>query len=105
MGEGVIRYGPGGLAPEIGAQIDPALDYAFVINTDGGFFNQIPGVNPGGYGNIDSAQLYILLHELGHRLGVLETDAGLGSAEANDAAQRRNDKAINQPCGDLIRAR
>jgi RHS repeat-associated protein len=105
VGVGEIRVLANAASPGIGAATDPSAQFAFVINTEGGFFNQIAGVNPGGYGNQTQAQDYILLHELSHLLGTIQRDTGLGSAAADAAAQRANDNTINTNCGNFIRGR
>jgi len=75
---------------------------AITVNNRGAFFsgsvgqtsltlgpNRIPGVTP-------RAQAFILLQELGHNTGVLEHDTG------NPEAGKRNDRAIQENCGETL---
>jgi hypothetical protein len=78
---------------------------AFAINTEGAFFNSTtPGggtltVGPANYaGGTPQAQAAILIHELGHIVGLLGPDFGNG----NNGAGSANDNTVATNCAGLI---
>ncbi len=74
------------------------------INTNGGFFLSSVGntdlrIDRGRFkGGTEPAQLFILLHEFGHVMGVLTP------GETKQSQVDKNDKTLDTKCKDLIKS-
>jgi hypothetical protein len=83
------------------SQTDIPDGYAITVNDTGLFFKSISGFTAGGYkGGTSQAQVFILLHELGHWLNA----SGFQSDFQNSAAGLANDNLVKQNCGKTINA-
>ena len=87
---------------------DLPAGYLIAVNTGGAFFNSQINVNgrmrptnSGGWsGGTNQAQVFMLLHELGHHLEA----AGFRNDFGNDEAGRVNDGIVNMHCFGTITA-
>ena len=79
----------------------PAGTASIVVNNTGAFFNSGFTVDAGKYqGGTVKADVFILLHELGHALGA----TGFQADYNNSAAGKSNDKLIGSNCSATLKA-
>jgi RHS repeat-associated protein len=79
----------------------PAGTAAIVVNNNGAFFDSDFAVDHGRYkGGTKQADVFILLHELGHALSA----SGFQADYNNPKAGQANDKLIDQNCGATVKA-
>jgi RHS repeat-associated protein len=72
-------------------------DSSITVNDSGAFFNSAFTIGPARYaGGTLAAQAFVLLHEIGHEVGVLASDVG------NPAAGRANDALVDKNCAKAI---
>ena len=85
-----------------GSNTDLPAGIVIAVNDLGLFFNASLIYTAGGHvGGTPNAQVFILLHELGHlthAFGATDNDAGPG----NEANGRANDAIINRECGGMV---
>ncbi len=81
------------------SQTDIPDGYAMTVNDTGLFFKSISGMTAGGYnGGTSQAQVFIMLHELGHWLNA----GGYQSDFDNQDAGKSNDNLVKQKCGKTL---
>jgi RHS repeat-associated protein len=81
------------------SQTDIPDGFAMTVNDTGLFFKSISGLTAGGYsGGSSQAQVFILLHELGHWLNAAGYQSDFGVPDAG----RANDNLVKNNCGKTI---